>query len=263
MSAPVSTATGACVQASGVSVSYRNDIAVVQDVDLRVDRGEIVAIVGPNGAGKTTLLKALSGLLPVKSGTVSFLGEDVTGRSTARRVKQGMSLVPQGHETYPGLSVRDNLVAGAYSVRRSVDVPKQLDEVYALFPRLGERAKQRAGSLSGGERAMLAIGRSMMCRPKAMLIDEISQGLAPAIREVVFEGLAAQRDRGLTVLFAEQDIPLALKYATRVYVLIAGEFVRHYEVGANESSALAKTIVGEYFGSAGLVTEQAADGDRE
>ncbi|MGH2801471.1 MAG: ABC transporter ATP-binding protein [Thermoleophilaceae bacterium] len=207
---------------SGLSVSY-GGIRAVRSVSLRVEAGEAVAILGPNGAGKTTLLNTLAGLRRPTEGTVLLDGREVTGRRAERLVNDGIALVPEGRGVFGGLSVADNLMLGAYRRRREDGLPEDLDEVLELFPVLRERARQRASTLSGGEQQMLAIGRALMAKPRLLLLDEPSLGLAPlAVRQVVAR-LVELRDRGRTILLVEQNTRAALRVATRGYLLQRGE----------------------------------------
>jgi branched-chain amino acid transport system ATP-binding protein len=205
---------------TGLSAGYGR-VRALDNASLEVAAGEAVAILGPNGAGKTTLLRTLAGLQRPAGGTVTFQGRNVTGRPAERLVREGVVLVPEGRGVFPGLSVRDNLVLGAYRRRGRGD----LDDVHALFPILAERGRQRAGTLSGGEQQMLAIGRALMARPRLMMLDEPSLGLAPlAVRQVI-DRLAELRDGGTTILLVEQNVRAALRIATRGYVLRRGTVV--------------------------------------
>jgi branched-chain amino acid transport system ATP-binding protein len=194
-------------------------------VDLTIEAGEAMAIVGANGAGKTTLLATLAGLMAPQTGTVRLEGRDVTGLPAERMIRVGVALVPEGREIFAGLSVRDNLALGAYSRRGETSVGGYLEEVFALFPVLRARLGQRAGSLSGGEQQMLAIGRGLMARPRLLLLDEPSLGLAPLAIHEVTERLLTLKERGLTLLVVEQNIKVAGRIADRVHVLERGRTV--------------------------------------
>jgi len=204
--------------------AYYKDVVALRGVTVSVDRGEAVALIGVNGAGKTSLLKSLSGVLHV-SGRVRFDGTDITAASVEQRVRAGIAHVPEGRKIFPGLSVKENLLVGAHIRRRDGQVEADLDRVYSLFPRLKERSGQMGWSLSGGEQQMLAIARGLMARPKVLLLDEPSLGLAPRLAEEVYERIADIHGEGLTVLLVEQNTVLALSVASRGYVLENGEVV--------------------------------------
>jgi branched-chain amino acid transport system ATP-binding protein len=199
-------------------------VEVLHGVDLDVSEGEMVVILGANGAGKTTTMRAVSGMIPRSSGTVSFAGVDVTRTSAEKLVAMGIAHVPQGRGTFPDLTVLDNLRVGAYT--RSSGLVSDIERWFGVFPRLAERRDQRAGSLSGGEQQMLAIARALMSHPKLLLCDEPSLGLAPLITQEVFDVLRKLNvDEGLSVLLVEQNANLALKVAQRVYLLETGSVV--------------------------------------
>ncbi len=198
-------------------------VEAVQKVNLEVAEGAIVTVIGPNGAGKTTLLNAVMGLLPSR-GRIEYRGEDITRRSIEARVGSGLCLVPEKRELFGPMSVADNLILGAYGWHRGSGAERQavLDEIYALFPRLKERCKQRAATLSGGERQMLAIGRALMARPRLLMLDEPSLGLAPRIVREVLETVSSLRQRGVSILIIEQNAHAALQIADYGYVLETG-----------------------------------------
>jgi branched-chain amino acid transport system ATP-binding protein len=199
-------------------------INVLDDLSLTVEQGEIVVILGANGAGKTTTMRAISGMIP-RSGTVTFDGSPITRATPDAIVRAGIAQVPQGRGTFPELSVDDNLRAGAYT-RRSGGVDADVERWFQVFPRLQERRSQRAGSLSGGEQQMLAIARALMSRPKLLLCDEPSLGLAPLITQELFEVIERlNREDGLSVLLVEQNANLAMHMASRVYLLETGRIV--------------------------------------
>ncbi|QET04316.1 ABC transporter ATP-binding protein [Cupriavidus pauculus] len=213
----------ALLSVAGLSAAYGKR-AVLHGVSLEVRQGEIVALVGANGAGKTTTLSAIMGLLPAVSGTVSFDGTSFGDLAVERRVARGISLVQEGRQTVPQLTVAENLAIGAY-LRRDRDVAADVAHVYALFPRLAERHRQPAGTLSGGEQQMLAIGRALMARPRLLLLDEPSMGLAPKIIAQIFRIIEQIRAEGTTVLLVEQNAREALAMADRAYVLEQGRVV--------------------------------------
>lgn len=200
-------------------------LRVIRGVSLRVQEGEAVALLGPNGAGKSTTLKALAGLVRPREGTVSFRGRAITGFPAHAIAQLGVSFVPETLNLFTGMSVYENLLLGAGRKADRRDRQEILDVVFSLFPRLAERRGQLAGTLSGGERKMLALGRALMSRPALMLIDEPSLGLAPYLTYAVFETLRRLRERGVTILLVEQNVPLTLDVVDRAYLLEQGEVV--------------------------------------
>jgi branched-chain amino acid transport system ATP-binding protein len=203
---------------------YYGKIAALKDVSLEVDSGEIVALIGANGAGKTTTLKTISGLRPLSSGRVSFDGQDISRMPGHKRVVIGIGQAPEGRGIFPGMSVQENLLMGAYARKGSKDA--DLAEVYELFPRLAERKSQFGGTMSGGEQQMLAIGRALMAKPKVLLLDEPSMGLAPMLVNQIFSIISEINRRGTTVLLVEQNAAQALQLADRAYVLETGRVVK-------------------------------------
>jgi branched-chain amino acid transport system ATP-binding protein len=199
-------------------------IAALKGVTIQVGEGEIVSLIGANGAGKTTTLKTISGLRPLSSGRVLFDGKDISRMPGHRRVLAGIGQAPEGRGIFPGMSVEDNLLMGAYS--RKGDFSKDLRQVYELFPRLAERRSQAGGTMSGGEQQMLAIGRALMTEPKVLLLDEPSMGLAPMLVQQIFSIVAEINRRGTTVLLVEQNAQQALQLAHRAYVLETGRIVK-------------------------------------
>jgi branched-chain amino acid transport system ATP-binding protein len=212
----------------GVQVHY-GKIAALSDVTLAVDRGEIVALIGANGAGKTTTLKTISGLRPLSAGTITFDGADISRMPGHKRVVAGIGQAPEGRGVFPGMTVLENLMMGCYT--RKGDTSKDLDEVYELFPRLAERRAQFAGTMSGGEQQMLAIGRAMMAKPTVLLLDEPSMGLAPMLVAQIFTIIKEINRRGTTVLLVEQNARQALQLADRAYVLENGRVVKTAPAG--------------------------------
>ncbi|MEA2376599.1 MAG: branched-chain amino acid transport system ATP-binding protein [Thermoleophilaceae bacterium] len=205
------------LRAEGLSAGY-GAVEVLWDVDLEVRDGEIVALVGSNGAGKTTLLRAISGLIGIGAGRVCFEDEDLSGLRPEQIVSRGIAHVPEGRHLFQGLTVRENLLAGGYAHGDGAD----LDRAVELFPKLGERMSQLAGSLSGGEQQMCAISRGLMSRPKLLMIDELSLGLAPKLVDQIIDRLVAVAEQGTSLLLVEQDVDAALRIAGRGYVLETG-----------------------------------------
>ena len=204
-----------------ISVFY-DGIHALQGISLEVPEGKIVSLIGANGAGKSTTLKSIVGLVKPASGTISWNGEEITGRSTKDIVSQGIVLVPEGRRVFPNLSVEENLTLGAYSRKDHDGIRKDREMVYDLFPRLRERMKQSAGTLSGGEQQMLAVGRGLMTRPKLFMLDEPSLGLAPLVVKMIFEIVREINRKGTTVLLVEQNAHAALEIADYGYVLETG-----------------------------------------
>jgi branched-chain amino acid transport system ATP-binding protein len=201
-------------------------IRAIRGVSLKVRQGEIATVLGSNGAGKTTILKTISGIIDPRKGSVHFKGQDITAKDPAHIVQQGLSHVPEGREVFPLLSVRDNLLMGAYTRRDRDAVARDMDTVYAYFPILRERAAQDAGLLSGGQQQMLAISRALMAAPQLMLLDEPSLGLSPKLTREIFEIVVRiNRERGTTILLVEQNANMALNVADYGYVLETGRIV--------------------------------------
>jgi len=219
----VATAAGASssaiLEVADLSVTY-GAIQALNGVGLRLAEGEIVTLIGANGAGKTTTLRAIMGLVR-SSGSISYRGESIRTRATHRLVRDGLVLVPEGRIVFANLSVQENLEMGAYS-RRDRGVARDFERVFTLFPRLAERRKQTAGTLSGGEQQMLAIGRALMSRPRVLLLDEPSLGLAPIVVHAIFEAIEEIHRSGVPVLLVEQNANAALRHSSRAYVLETG-----------------------------------------
>ena len=207
-----------------VNVFY-GGIHALRDVSLHVGTGEVVTLIGANGAGKSTTLRAITGLVAPRSGRVTFRGGDITGVAAHRLVAQGISMSPEGRGVFANLTVLENLEMGAYLVADKASVKRQLDRGFALFPRLKERVKQPAGTLSGGEQQMLAMARALMSSPKLLLLDEPSLGLAPIVSQAIFATIDEIRAEGTTVLLVEQNANAALKHSDRGYVLETGQVI--------------------------------------
>jgi len=204
---------------------YYGPIHALKDVSLSVSEGSIVSLIGANGAGKTTTLKTISGLLRPKSGTIRFKGQDITSRPAQDIVALGISQVPEGRRVFPAMSVQENLEMGAYLRKDKEGVAEDFENVFKRFPRLKERRKQMAGTLSGGEQQMLAIGRALMARPVLMLLDEPSMGLAPLLVRDIFDIIKDINANGTTILLVEQNARIALSIADKAYVLETGSVV--------------------------------------
>lgn len=201
------------------------DLIGVADVSLDVPTGSVVALLGSNGAGKTTTLNAIAGIVPASAGSVTFAGENIAGQPAYAVVRKGLALSPEGWRLFTQQSVENNLMLGATPLADRSRIPRLLERVYSVFPRLSERRKQRAGTMSGGERQMLAVGRALMSDPKLLLLDEPSLGLAPAIVDSMYDAFAALHKDGQTILLAEQSVDLALEAADHAYVLQVGRTV--------------------------------------
>ena len=196
-------------------------IRALHGVSLSVDEGELVALVGANGAGKTTLLRCISGVQPAGGGTIRFAGDDITAMAPERRVRRGIAQAPEHRQVFGPLSVHDNLLLGGYT-RSRAEISEDMDKAFAMFPDLKQRRRQAAGTLSGGQQQMLAISRALMARPRLLLLDEPSMGLAPALVAEVFDAITALRDAGMTILLVEQNAFAALSVAKRGYVIETG-----------------------------------------
>ena len=211
---------------------YYGAIHALKGVSLTVNEGEIVSLIGANGAGKTTLMSAIMNQIPSSDGTVTFMGTPNKGRKTKDIVRAGMTLVPEGRNVFPRTNVQDNLLLGAYFRKDKEEIRKDLQKMYEMFPRLSERRKQLAGTLSGGEQQMLATARALMSRPKMLLMDEPSMGLAPIIVDQVFETIVRINESGTTIMLVEQNANQALRIAKRGYVIETGEVVLEDDAGS-------------------------------
>jgi branched-chain amino acid transport system ATP-binding protein len=237
------------LEVRGLHVAYGNILAV-KGVDLEVREGEFVAILGPNGAGKSTLIKAVTGVQAPTAGSIRFRGRDLAGVAPAERIRLGIGIIPEGRQLFPDMTVSENLVLGAYAqlgVRIPASMSQRLGRVFAMFPRLGERQRQLAGTFSGGEAQMLAIGRALMTQPRLLLCDEPSLGLAPGlVREVLATLAKLRHEQNVTVVLADQNAFAALRIADRGYVLDTGRVVARGSAAALQSDERLRTA---YLGS--------------
>lgn len=227
-----------------LAVSY-GLIKAVKGVNFYVNEGEIVALIGANGAGKTTIMHAVNCLIPKTSGKVTFDGKDISAIAAHKLNSLGLTQVPEGRRIFSELSVKENLMLGAYTVKNQLIVKERLERVYQIFPRLKEREKQDGGTLSGGEQQMLAVGRAMMSNPKMLLLDEPSMGLSPLFVNVIFDTIKKIKEEGTTVLVVEQNAKKALSIADRAYVLETGSIVAE---GRGEELLLDEKIKKAYLG---------------
>lgn len=212
------------LEVNGINVFYGN-IQALKSVSLEVNEGEIVTLIGANGAGKSTLLKTLSGLLKPKQGTIEYLGNSIVGKAAQSIVKAGISQVPEGRRVFANMTVEENLELGAYLRNDRAEIAKDKERIFRIFPILLERRKQLSGTLSGGEQQMLAMGRAIMARPKLLLLDEPSMGLAPIMVKTIFNTIEEIRKEGTTILLVEQNAHMALSIADRAYVIETGRVV--------------------------------------
>jgi len=205
--------------------AFYGDFQAVQQASFEVADKSIVSIIGTNGAGKSTLLKVLSGVLPARGGKVYFEDEDITGWSPHKIVELGISTVPEGGKVFSRMSVKDNLIMGSYTPKARKDAPRSLERVYELFPILKEKAEQASGSLSGGQRQMVAIGRALMSNPRLIFFDEISLGLAPTIIKDIYSRIRQLNGEGITIVLIEQDVKRSLKTCETAYIMLKGRVV--------------------------------------
>ena len=212
------------LEVKGLRVSY-GGIQAVKGIDLEINAGELVTLIGANGAGKTTTMKAITGLQRITSGDIRYLGAPIKGLPSYQLVKQGLVMVPEGRGVFARMTIVENLQMGAYLRNDKAEIARDIERMFALFPRLAERARQLAGTMSGGEQQMLAIGRALMSKPKLLLLDEPSLGLAPIIIQQIFDIIEQLRKEGVTVFLVEQNANQALKIADRAYVLENGRVV--------------------------------------
>jgi branched-chain amino acid transport system ATP-binding protein len=209
------------LKVSGLKVAY-GGIQAVKGIDFEVREGELVSLIGSNGAGKTTTMKAITGSLPFIAGSIEFLGKSIKGRGAWDLVGEGLVMVPEGRGVFTRMTITENLQIGAYIRRDKAEIANDIDRVFSTFPRLKERATQLAGTMSGGEQQMLAMGRALMARPKVLLLDEPSMGLSPIMVDKIFEVVKQVYDQGVTVLLVEQNASRALQLADRGYVMESG-----------------------------------------
>lgn len=227
-----------------VSVNY-GAIEALTGISMHVETGEVVTLIGANGAGKTTTLRTITGLLHPRAGKITFEGEDIGGRATHQLVAKGISMSPEGRGVFANLSVRENLQMGAYLKKDKRMIAAEMERVFQMFPRLKEREAQKAGTLSGGEQQMLAIGRALMSQPRLLLLDEPSLGLAPLVVHTIFEAIDEIKSKGTTILLVEQNAHAALKHSDRAYVLETGRIVME---GSSKELAADPRIKEAYLG---------------
>ncbi|MBX3623267.1 MAG: ABC transporter ATP-binding protein [Rhizobacter sp.] len=218
------------LKVNGLKVAY-GGIQAVKGASFDVNEGELVSLIGANGAGKTTTLKAITGLQPVAGGDIEYLGQSIRGRGAWDLVKQGLVMVPEGRGTFTRMSITENLLMGAF-VRKDAEIQADIDKVFTIFPRLKERRNQLAGTMSGGEQQMLAMGRALMARPKVLLLDEPSMGLSPIMVDKIFEVVSDIASQGVTILLVEQNASRALQLAHRGYVMESGEITMSGEAAS-------------------------------
>jgi len=229
---------------AGVSASY-GSVPAIHDVGIEIGEGEAVGLLGANGAGKSTTLRAISGLVKLTSGTITFAGTNLASLPPHRIPELGIAHVPEGRQVFPEMTVQENLEIGAYVPKAKADRNRTLDLVYSIFPRLAERKKQLAGTMSGGEQQMLAVGRGMMLKPRLLMLDEPSLGLAPVLTDVTFEKIGEIHKMGTAILLVEQNVARALSLVQRAYVLESGNVIMH---GSSAELANNKQVQAAYLG---------------
>jgi branched-chain amino acid transport system ATP-binding protein len=232
------------IELNGVSASYRR-VPAIQDVTITVGEGEAVGLLGANGAGKSTTLRAISGLVKLTAGSVTFLGQDLAALPPHRITELGIAHVPEGRQVFPEMTVNENLEIGSYAPRAKAERARSLEFVYGIFPRLAERRKQLAGTMSGGEQQMLALGRGMMLKPRLLMLDEPSLGLAPVMTDATFQKIQEIHSMGTAVLLVEQNVNRALTLVQRAYVLESGRVIMH---GTSAELANNKQVQAAYLG---------------
>ena len=232
------------IELSGVSASYGTVPAIV-DVTINVGEGEAVGLLGANGAGKSTTLRAISGLVKLRSGSITFLGQDLAALPPHRITELGIAHVPEGRQVFPDMTVNENLEIGSYAPRAKPERQRSLDLVYSIFPRLAERRWQYAGTMSGGEQQMLAVGRGLMLKPRLLMLDEPSLGLAPVMCDVTFEKIEEIHKMGAAILLVEQNVSRALSLVDRAYVLESGKVIMH---GSSKELINNKQVQAAYLG---------------
>ena len=234
----------ALLEVNNLEVFY-GVIQALKGISFKVEQGEIVTLIGANGAGKTTTMQSTIGLIPIKSGSVVFDGVDVTHKPCHKNISSGMIQVPEGRRVFQELTVYENLLMGAYTVKDKQLIKNDIESIYERFPRLGERKNQVAGTLSGGEQQMLAMGRALMGHPKLLMLDEPSMGLAPILVDEIFDTIRELNNEGVTILLVEQNADKALKIADRAYVLENGQIVLS---GSGEEVAQSDSVKEAYLG---------------
>jgi branched-chain amino acid transport system ATP-binding protein len=232
------------LELSAVSASY-GSVPAIGDVSITVGEGEAVGLLGANGAGKSTTLRAISGLVRLTSGTITFLGTKLAALPAHKVTELGIAHVPEGRQVFPEMTVQENLEIGSYAPRAKAERARSLELVYGIFPRLAERRKQLAGTMSGGEQQMLAVGRGLMLKPRLLMLDEPSLGLAPVMTDITFEKIQEIHAMGTAILLVEQNVSRALSLVQRAYVLESGKVIMH---GASAELANNKQVQSAYLG---------------